>query len=144
MLCKKTLLLFKDTLSNDTQLLETMIFLPLASSTAMLPYYHEIEKVSLEFNGVKVVAMDFGVKSALFDEYLLRDTWLIGSGTIFVLICIWIYTKSLFLTLMTIITIIFSLGIAYFLYVVVFEIKFFPFMNLLAVVVAIGEKPDRF
>lgn len=125
---------------NGTKLLETMIFLPLASSTAMLPYFYEIQNLNLEINGIKVVAMDFGVKSALFDQCLLRDTWSIGFGAAFIFFCIWIYTKSLFLTLMTIITIIFSMGIAYFFYVVVFEIKFFPFMNLLAIVVALGKK----
>lgn len=118
--------------------MEAMIFLPLACSTAILPYYHELEKLNLEYDAVKVVAMDFGIKSALFDECLIRDTWLMGTGALFVFICMWLYTQSLFLTIMTIIVIIFSLAISYFMYFLVFEIKFFPFMNLLATIVAIG------
>lgn len=116
-----------------------MIFLPLACSTAMLPYYHEIQKIELENEGISVVAMEFGIKNALFDEYLLRDAWLMTFGGIFVLFCMWLYTGSLFLTFMTIIAIIFSLGISYFLYMLVFELNFFPFMNLLATVVAVGK-----
>lgn len=129
--------MFQD--SSAAVLKETMIFLPLACSTAMLPYYHEIKGIDLEYEGIGVVAMEFGIKNALFDEYLLRDAWLMTFGGLFVLFCMWLYTGSLFLTFMTIIAIIFSLGIAYFLYTLVFELNFFPFMNLLATVVAVGE-----
>lgn len=80
-----------------------------------------------------------GLKDALFDELLFHDTWLIGMGALFVLCCMWIYTGSLFITLMTIIAIGFSLGIAYFIYTLVFEMHFFPFMNLLASIVAVGK-----
>ncbi|CAH1965247.1 unnamed protein product [Acanthoscelides obtectus] len=86
--------------------------------------------------------MDFGIKNSLFDVYLIYDMWLLAFGSLFVFVCIWIYTKSLFLTLMTIIVIVFSLGISYFMYVLVLEISFFPFMNLLATVVAIGIGSD--
>lgn len=122
------------------ELKETMIFLPLACSTATLPYYREIEKLNLVHDNISVVAMELGLKNALFDEYLIRDTWfMVASGT-FVLICMWLYIKSLFLTIMTIIVIIFSLSISYFMYTLVFELRFFPFMNLLATVVAIGKQ----
>lgn len=80
-----------------------------------------------------------GLKNALFDEYLVRDTWLIGSGGLCVLFCMWIYTESVFLTIMTITAIVFSLAISYFMYTLVFELQFFPFMNLLATVVAVGK-----
>lgn len=120
-------------------LTETIIFIPLACSTAILPYYHELEKYTLDYGGISVVAMELGIKSALFDEYLIRDTWLMSFGGLFVLLCMWLYTGSLFLTIMTIIAIVFSLGISYFMYTLVFELHFFPFMNLLTTVVAIGE-----
>lgn len=118
---------------------ESIIFLPLACSVATLPYYHNLENVQLDYDGISIVAMDFGIKNTLFDECLLRDTWLMGAGSLFVLLCMWLYTKSLFLTIMTIIASVFSLGISYFMYTLIFELKFFPFMNLLATIVAIGE-----
>lgn len=120
-------------------LTEAMIFLPMACSIATLPYFHEIEKLDFTNERLQVVAMDFGIKFALFDEYLRRDTWLMGLGAFFVFVSIWLYTESLFLTIMTIILIGFSLAIAYFMYILVLEISFFPFMNLLATVVAIGK-----
>lgn len=87
---------------------------------------------------VSVVAMDMGLKNALFDECLLRDGWLLGLGGIFVVLCMWLYTGSLFVTLMTVTAVAFSLGIAYFIYSFIFELTFFPFMNLLAVIVVVG------
>lgn len=86
--------------------------------------------------------MDMGLKNALFDKYLIIDGWLIGMGCLFILLCMWIYTKSFFITLMTLIAIIFSLGIAYFIYTLLLELPFFPFMNLLAVVVLVGIGAD--
>lgn len=127
---------------NDTHLTQSMIFLPIGCSTKTLDYYHELENKILAHDHVKVVAMEFGLKNALFDEYLVRDTWLIFSGVVSVLVCMWIYTESLFLTIMTIIAIVFSLGISYFMYTLVFELTFFPFMNLLAAIVVIGIGAD--
>ncbi|XP_060515797.1 protein dispatched [Cylas formicarius] len=123
-------------------LAETMIFLPLACSSGILSYYHQVEKLDLEFEGLSVVAMDFGLKNSLFHEYLIRDTWLILFGSLFIFVSIWVYTRSIFLTVMTIIVIVFSLADAYFLYFVAYEIKFFPFMNVLTIVVIIGIGAD--
>lgn len=80
-----------------------------------------------------------GLKNALFDECLLLDGWLVALGGLFVLVCMWMYTMSFFVTFMTVIAIIFSLGIAYFIYTFVFKLEFFPFMNLLTVIVVVGE-----
>ena len=48
--------------------------------------------------------------------------------------------QSFFLTLATAASIAFSLGLAYALYTLVLRIKFFPFMNILASVIAVGMK----
>ena len=50
----------------------------------------------------------------------------------------WWYTASIFLTLMAIVSVVFSLAVAYFVYTFVFELDFFPFMNLLAAVIVVG------
>lgn len=93
----------------------------------------------LSNNQVHVVAMDMGLKNALFDEYLIGDGWLIALGGLFIIVSMWLYTSSILITLMTVVAIIFSLGIAYFIYTVIFNLEFFPFMNLLAVVVVVGK-----
>lgn len=84
-----------------------------------------------------------GIKNALFDECLLSDGWLVGLGGLFIFICMWIYTASIFVTIMTVIAVVFSLGISYFVYSIMFKVTFFPFMNLLAVIVVVGKFDDQ-
>ncbi|XP_023308791.2 protein dispatched [Lucilia cuprina] len=129
---------------NDTNIFlkYSMIFVPVPHSTKILPLFHEWEKVDLSNEIVRVAAMDLGLENELFNELLLTDAWLVALGGIFVMTCMWLYTTSVFVTLMTCIAVIFSLGLAYFIYTLVFEMTFFPYMNLLAVVVIIGIGAD--
>lgn len=117
-----------------------MIFLPIAKSTKALPFYHNIGTVLPSNELVAVVALDLGIKNALFDECLIKDGWLVCLGALFVLICIWTYTNSFFITLMTVVANVFALGISYFIYTFLFELPYFPFMNLLAVIVLVGKQ----
>lgn len=119
-------------------LTNSMIFLPIAKSTEALPFYHNIGPVLPSNELVAVVALDLGIKNALFDECLIKDGWLVCLGAFFVLICIWMYTNSFFITVMTVIANVFALGISYFIYTFVFELPYFPFMNLLAIIVLVG------
>ncbi|XP_054271715.1 protein dispatched isoform X2 [Macrosteles quadrilineatus] len=129
--------------SNESGVLRnTVLFLPMARSSAVLEYYNILEGKNLQIGDVYVSAIDFGLKNTLFDEYLMRDMWLIAMGAVFVLGCMWVYTGSFFITVMTIIAIAFSLGVAYFIYTLIFELHFFPFMNLLASIVAVGIGAD--
>lgn len=123
-------------------LTNSMIFLPIGKSTKTLPYYHRIESSLPSNEIVAVVAMDLGIKNALFDDCLISDGWLICLGIVFVLMCIWLYTNSFFITVMTVIANVFALGISYFIYTFIFELPYFPFMNLLAVIVLVGESPS--
>lgn len=79
-----------------------------------------------------------GVKNVVFDTWLVHDTWLIGLGGLFVIGCMWLYCGSFLLTMATCLAITYSIIISYFLYRIVFNLKFFPFMNLLTAVVAVG------
>lgn len=125
-----------------THLNASMIFVPIARSTKALPFYYDLMKEKLENDQVSIVAMDMGLKNALFDECLFADGWLIGMGGFFVITCMLVYTASLFITVMTVVAVLFSLGIAYFVYTFVYELTFFPFMNLLAVIVVVGIGAD--
>jgi len=140
-----------------------MSFLPLARSSATLDYYHTLRRDSMLYNGddwkrgagdpetpliisdgkTQVVAMDLGLKDALFNEYLVED----GSSHLllaFVLIAltILVYTRSFFITFAAICAIFYALTLAYFIYTFLFRIAFFPFMNVLAAVIAIGVGAD--
>jgi hypothetical protein len=128
------------------------VFLPTARSTALLPFFHWLSNSAAGRDGVgvwpladnwtQVVAMDFGLKEALFNEYVIRDVLYLSVGAVLVCTCMWWYTASLFLTLMAIVSVVLSLAVAYFVYTFVFELDFFPFMNLLAAVIVVGIGAD--
>ena len=93
-------------------------------------------------NVTRVVAMDFGLKEALFNDYMVRDVLFLSAGAAIVFLLMWWYTASIFLTSMAILSIVLSLSVAYFIYTFVFELDFFPFMNLLAAVIVVGIGAD--
>lgn len=111
----------------------------MAASSASLDFYEKISNTDLSYRGYRVLGMELGLKSTLFDDLLVSDSYLLLSGFAFVAVCIWAYTGSGLLTLSTIMAVVFSLGISYAIYTLVLRITFFPFMNLLAVVVAVGK-----
>lgn len=117
-----------------------MLFLPIATSSATLDFYKGLGDNDLSYGKFCVKGMQLGLKSTLFNELLVSDSILLLVGFAFVTVCIWAYTGSFLLTVTTIIAVIFSLGISYAFYTLILHIKFFPFMNLLAIVVVVGEK----
>ncbi|XP_072754986.1 protein dispatched isoform X2 [Anoplolepis gracilipes] len=119
-----------------------MLFLPIAASSATLDFYKAIENDDLMYGNFRVQGMQLGLKDTLFDRLLVSDSSLVLVGFIFVTFCIWAYTGSILLTITTIFAVLFSLGISYAVYTLVLRIQFFPFMNLLAIVVAVGIGAD--
>lgn len=102
--------------------------------------YLDMESSIDQVGNVVLVAADFGIKDRLFHHYLTKDSkWITASGVI-IFFVIWIFTGSIFITIMTFLSMFWSLELAYFLYVFVFEIKFFPYINLVTIllVIAIG------
>lgn len=124
---------------SHSTLQSVMLFLPIAASSASLDFYKELNNNGLSYGKFKVRGMQLGLKSTLFDSLLVSDFSLVLTGFGFVTLCIWIYTGSLLLTITTFFAVLFSLGISYAVYTLVLRIKFFPFMNLLAIVVAVGK-----
>ncbi|XP_050314515.1 protein dispatched isoform X2 [Anthonomus grandis grandis] len=134
-----------ETFMNDSQILEeTILFFPIAASIASVSFYKEIEEklTSKKFEGLLIVAADFGIKSMLFDEYLKEDARFMALAGLIIFIFIWSYTGSFFLTVMTGATIFIQLIVAYFCYEMIFKIPFFPFMNLLAIIISLGIGAD--
>lgn len=127
----------------DSTLRSVMLFLPVAASSATLDFYKEIHTRNddLTYGKIRVRGMQLGLKSTLFDRLLVSDSSLLLAGFVFVTLCIWAYTGSVILTVTTIFAVVFSLGISYAVYTLVLRIRFFPFMNLLAIVVIIGTFP---
>lgn len=132
---------------NSTRLRWSVSFLPLARSSATLDYYFAITEESRTDGAIadgvtKVVAMDLGLKNTLFDLYLFSDAVCLVVAAVLILACILAFTQSFFLSLATTVSIAFSLGLAYAIYTLVLQIKFFPFMNILASVIAVGVGAD--
>ena len=126
----------------STKLTHAVAFLPLAAGVGTETLYKTIEHEHLGDAATEIVAMNFQIKQDLFDLYLRRDTLWFSLSLLSIFIIMWIYTSSLFLTIMTVVSLFLSLEISYFLYTMVFEIKFFPFMNLMTVVILVGIGVD--
>ena len=131
-----------DDVTPSTHLTMAMTFLPIAAGSAVGPLYKDMEGESLSRGNVNIIAINFGIKHDLFSYYLMSDTVWFGVALAVIVCLMWAYTSSLFITVMAIVSIFLSLFISYFLYTMVFAIKFYPFMNLLTIVILIGIGAD--
>ncbi|KAK3092676.1 hypothetical protein FSP39_005755 [Pinctada imbricata] len=118
-------------------------FLPVAGSISTVELYEHLENVADEMSGdVRIAGAHFGIKYTLFGEYLRSDTLFLGIAAFIIFIVVWLYTTSLFITIMTFIMMFWSLEMAYFVYTMILELVFFPYMNLVAVIIIIAIGAD--
>ncbi|KAL2082725.1 hypothetical protein ACEWY4_022543 [Coilia grayii] len=110
--------------------------------TMMNIYLDNFENWNASDGVTTVTGIEFGIKHSLFQDYLLTDTVYPAIAIVIVLVVMCLYTRSVFITLMTMIAIISSLIVSYFLYRVVFSFEFFPFMNLTALIILVGIGAD--
>ena len=104
--------------------------------------YTDIEQNLKAVGNAEIIAIDFGIKNQLFQVYLEQDSkWLI-IGALAIFMVVWIVTSSIFITIMTFLAMFWSLELAYFLYVFVFEVPFFPYMNLVTVLLILALGSD--
>uniref|UniRef100_A0A8B9HP08 Protein dispatched homolog 1 n=1 Tax=Astyanax mexicanus TaxID=7994 RepID=A0A8B9HP08_ASTMX len=121
----------------------SMLFSPTEKGETMMNIYLDNFGDWNFTDGVTTVAgIEFGIKNNLFQEYLLKDTVYPAIAIVIVLVVMCIYTKSVFITIMTMFAIISSLIVSYVLYRVVFNFEFFPFMNLTALIILVGIGAD--
>ncbi|XP_072043686.1 protein dispatched homolog 1-like [Amphiura filiformis] len=107
-------------------------------------YIDKFHKKTFTDNYVVLKALDFGVETKfdLFGIFILRDFIFVGVGLVCVFLVIWVYTGSLFITLGSCLTVLLSFLLSYFLYFVVFRQEFFPFVNVVSVILLIGVGAD--
>ncbi len=124
-----------------------MTLLPAAAGTASQPLYWSLVQDSQDsaFSlqpsdrvPVQVCAINFGIKHMLFDHYLRRDMAWFCLAVVLLLLLMWFYSTSLFLVFVAAVNIFFAMEISYFMYTYIMKIHFFPFMNLLALVILVG------
>lgn len=128
---------------NHTYLSHTNIFLPIAKSPGIMPYYQAISKHSLKTPFVYAKAMDLGMKNSLFDHLLSEDAKLFLIALLAILIVISIHTWSIILSFVILLIICLSLCSSFVIYELILDIPVFPFMNLLAVVISFGICSDN-
>ncbi|XP_052593841.1 protein dispatched homolog 1 isoform X3 [Peromyscus californicus insignis] len=121
----------------------SMLFSPTEKGESMMNIYLDNFENWNSSDGITTVTgIEFGIKHSLFQDYLLMDTVYPAIAIVIVLLIMCVYTKSMFITLMTMFAIISSLIVSYFLYRVVFNFEFFPFMNLTALIILVGIGAD--
>lgn len=121
----------------------SMLFSPTEKGESMMNIYLDNFENWNSSDGITTITgIEFGIKHSLFQDYLLMDTVYPAIAIVVVLLVMCIYTKSMFITLMTMFAIISSLIVSYFLYRVVFHFEFFPFMNLTALIILVGIGAD--
>ncbi|KAJ3606517.1 hypothetical protein NHX12_026038 [Muraenolepis orangiensis] len=124
-------------------LTHSLLFSPTEKGDDMMRIYRDNFETWNASDGITTVTgIEFGIKHSLFQDYLLTDTVYPAIAVAIVLLVMCVYTRSIFITLMTIIAIVSSLIVSYFLYRVVFEFHFFPFMNLTALIILVGVGAD--
>ena len=89
-------------------------------------------------------AVDFGgnFKFKVFNGFLFRDFAYLAIGLFSVIFVLWIYTKSLLISIATFVIFILSFLLSFFLYFVVFRRTFFPFVNAISIVMLLGIGAD--
>ncbi|GFO13195.1 protein dispatched homolog 1 [Plakobranchus ocellatus] len=118
------------------------IFLPVYAGEQAMDLFEHIDRLPRSFQGLTIVGAHFGVKYVLFEKYLVADLFWVGIGGAVIFLSMWVYTSSLFITIMAFLSIFWAIVVGYFLYTFVFKIEFFPYMNLVTLIVMIGIGAD--
>ncbi len=133
---------FMDSEKNNAKLTHAAVIVRLNEENQKQTFYHESILKVVASKDLKIVGLDARLKFDLFNVYLIWDLlyFMLAMGFIVVIVCI--YLRSIVLTIATILDVVFSFAIAYFLYFVVFRFTFFPFLNLLSGLVIIALVAD--
>ena len=105
-------------------------------------YLDRFHRQTYKDRDVTLESLDFGIKLHLFDIFLFSDMLYVGIGLIAVIVVLWIYTRSIVITLAACFNFILSVLMAYFFYFIIFRRAFFPFVNIVSIVLVIGVGAD--
>ncbi|KRZ57377.1 Protein dispatched -like protein 1 [Trichinella nativa] len=104
--------------------------------------YEKVSEWQNDLKHLKLVGLNLGIKLQMFNSLLVNDTVWVFLGISLVAVIIWIYSGSFFYAVTVLLSMFFSVTVAYFVYGLVFRMEFFPFMNLLVIVLLIGIGAD--
>ncbi|VDM46465.1 unnamed protein product [Toxocara canis] len=89
-----------------------------------------------------LVGASFNVKQSLFKRLVLSDVLLGILAVLLVVLVILLYSNSLLFTLIISTALVLSVGVSFSVYTVIFRVTFFPFLNLLAIVLIVAVGAD--
>ena len=101
-----------------------------------------IHSGELKGSVVEITGVDTTDRFPIFSTFLFREMVLFIVGMALIFIIMGLYLKSVVITIFTLFDVIFSFGIAYFLYQVVFGIPHFPFLGFLSILLLIAIAAD--
>ncbi|EGT37635.1 hypothetical protein CAEBREN_03543 [Caenorhabditis brenneri] len=100
-------------------------------------------KTHLEKNPhTRLAGVSFNMKNRVFQENIRTDSLIAGLSALFVFLCFLVYSRSVVFTFVIVFVVSLSAGVAFFIYTTVLRIDFFPFINLLVVVILISIGAD--
>ncbi|CAD6193196.1 unnamed protein product [Caenorhabditis auriculariae] len=109
-------------------------------------FYDQLEKNLAKYLGdsesTQLVGVSFYLKDKIFVESLRNDTILAGISAFLVFFCFLVYSRSVLFTFFILLIVAFSTTVAFFIYSVILGIDFFPFINLLVVVLLVSIGAD--
>ncbi|PAV63743.1 hypothetical protein WR25_07993 [Diploscapter pachys] len=91
---------------------------------------------------LKLKGIAFNLKEKIFLDVLISDSKYALISGILVFGCFLIYAQSIFFTAMVLTTVVLSIGLGFYIYSVALGIDFFPFINLLVLVLLIAIGAD--
>lgn len=108
----------------------------------LIDFHEDINRYSKNYQRINLVGEAYGAKNKMFREYLIKDCVNLLISIALVSVIIFIYSGSIFFLMAVLITLIFSFGLAYFAYKLIFRIPFFSNVNLLVCILLIGVGAD--
>ena len=127
------------------KLLYTAVLTPARSDKLLREraYDTHLKNGQVSNGAVKLVGVEFYLlKFDTFNKMLMADIIYPSIAMMIILIIMWLYTESVLLTLLLVLSVFSALIVAYFLYMIVFGLNFFPFLNITTMIFLVGIGAD--
>lgn len=107
-------------------------------------YYKYIEGGKrIEDGPVQLIGSDFhSFKFNMFNTQLIADLVYPSIALMVILVIMWFYTESLLLTILLSVSVVSALILAYFVYMIILGLDFFPFLNVTTLIFLVGIGAD--
>lgn len=131
--------------AGDTKLTYALVLTPrwTDSPYSKQIFFTYIKDKTVTDDNVELVGSDFfNLKFHMFNKNLLGDLIYPSIALMIILIIMWFYTESLLLTFLLSVSVLSALILAYFFYMIVLRLDFFPFLNVTTLIFLVGIGAD--